>query len=78
MREQHSQLEYMTAMEQSETDKNSAVIEGLFDFEFIDPPAAQLGKELIATIKASQPSSKTFLLEAKLASAQGKGIGVSP
>ena len=76
MREQHSQ--YMTAVEQSETDKNGVVVEGLFDFEFIDPPAAQLGKELTATIKASQPSSKIILLEAKLASAQGKGIGISP
>lgn len=77
IQEQH--IRYMTAVEQSETDKNGVVVEGSFDFEFIDPPAAQLGRELTATIKASQPSSKIVLLEAKLASAQEKSSGgVSP
>ena len=75
LREQHSR--YMAAVEQSETDKNGVVVEGSFDFEFIDPPAAQVGKELTATIKASQPSSRFVLLEAKLASAQEKGSRVS-
>lgn len=75
LREQHSR--YMTAVEQSESDKNGVVVEGLFDFGFIDPPAAQVGKELTATAKASQASSKFVLLGAKLASAQGKSSGVS-
>ena len=75
LRTQYSR--YMTAVEQSETDKNGVVVEGSFDFEFIDPPAAKVGKELTATIKASQPSSRFVLLEAKLASAQGKSSGVS-
>ena len=68
---------YMTAVEQSETDKNGVIVEGSFDFGFIDPPVAKEGKELSATIKASQSSSRSVLLEAKLASAQGKSSGVS-
>jgi hypothetical protein len=75
LREQHSR--YMIAVEQSETDKNGVVVEGLFDFGFIDPPAAQVGKELTATIKASPASSRFVLLGAKLASAQGNNNGVS-
>ena len=75
LREHYSR--YMTAVEQSETDKNGVVVEGSFDFEFIDPPVAQVGTELTATVKASQPSSRSVLLEAKLASAQGKSSGVS-
>ena len=72
LREQHSR--YMAALEQSETDKNGVFVEGSFDFEFIDPPAARVGKELTAAIKAS---SRFVLLEANLASAQGKSRGVS-
>jgi helicase MOV-10 len=72
LREQHCQ--YMTAVEQSETDKNGVVVEGSFDFGFIDPPAAEVGNELTATIKAS---SRFVLLEAKLASTQGRSSGVS-
>ena len=68
----------MTAVEQSETDKNGVVVEGSFDFGFIDPPVAKEGKELTATIKTSQPSSKSVLLEANLASVHGKSSGVSP
>jgi helicase MOV-10 len=75
-RELHSR--YMTAVEQSETDKNGVVIEGLFDFEIIDPPAARVGKELTATVRALQPFSNTVLLEAKLASAQGRSSGTLP
>ena len=75
LREHYSR--YMTAVEQSESDKNGVVIEGSFDFEFIDPAVANVGKELTATVKASQASSKSVLLEAKLASAQGKSSGVS-
>ena len=72
LQEQHSR--YMTAVEQSETDKNGVVVEGSFNFEFIDPSVAEVGKELTATIRAS---SGFALLEAKLASAQGKSTGVS-
>lgn len=68
---------YMTAVEQSEADKNGVVVEGLFDFDFIDSAVAQVGKQMSATVKALQPSSNCVLLEAKLASAQGKGGGVS-
>ena len=64
----------MTAVEQSETDKNGVIVEGSFDFGFIDPPVAKEGKELTATIKAS---SRYDLLEAKLVSAQEKSSGVS-
>ncbi|KAF8804655.1 RNA helicase [Phlegmacium glaucopus] len=67
---------YMTAVEQSETDKNGVVVEGLFDFDFIDPPVAQVGKITTISIKTSQPFSKSVLLEAKLASAQGNS-GIS-
>lgn len=67
----------MTAVEQSEADKNGVVVEGLFDFDFIDSAVAQVGKQMSATVKALQPSSNCVLLEAKLASAQGKGGGVS-
>lgn len=73
--EQHSR--YMAAVEQSESDKNSVVVEGSLDFEFIDPPEAKIGKELIATIKASKTSSKFVLLEAKLASDHRKNSGDS-
>lgn len=76
LREQYSR--YMTVVEQSETDKNGVVVEGLFDFEFIDPPEAKVGKVLTTTIKASKPSSRITLLEAKLASSQGKSSGGSP
>ena len=78
LREQYSL--YMIAVEQSETDKNGVVVEGSFDFGFIDLPVTKVpvGKESIATIKTSQPSSKSVLLEAKLASAHGKSSGVSP
>lgn len=69
LREQHSR--YMTAVEQSETDKNGVVIEGSFDFGFIDPPVAQVGKELSVAIRASQPYS-LVLLGTRLASAQGR------
>lgn len=62
---------YMTAVEQSETDKNGVVVEGTFDFGFIDPPVAQAGKTTIVNIKTSQPFSTSVLLGAKLASAQG-------
>ena len=70
---------YMSAMEQSKTDKNSAVVEGSFDFEIINPPVAKVGKELSVTIKASKPSStgRSVLLDTKLASVQGKKSGVS-
>ena len=74
LHEQHSR--YMTAVEQSEADKNGVIVEGLFDFGFIDPPAAQVGKELNATIKASS-NGNFVLLEAKLASAQGNNSGPS-
>ena len=74
LREQHNR--YMTVVEQSETDKNGVVVEGLFDFGFIDPSAAQVGKELSATIRTSRPSS-FVLLGTRLASAQGKNTGVS-
>jgi helicase MOV-10 len=76
LREQYGR--YMTAVEQSETNKNGVIVEGSFDFEFIDPLVAEVGKELTATIKASQPSSRSaVLLEAKLASAKGKSSKVS-
>jgi helicase MOV-10 len=68
---------YMAAVEQSETDKNGVVVEGSFDFGFIDPAVGQAGKEITVTIKTSQPSSKSVLLEAKLASAQGRSGGKS-
>lgn len=68
---------YTIAVEESETDKNGVVVEGSFDFDIIDPSVAAVGKELTATIKALQASSKCVLLEAKLASAQGKSSGVS-
>ena len=68
LREQYNR--YMTAVEQSETDKNGVVVEGSFDFEFIDPPVAKLGKDLTIIIKTTQSSSRSVLLEAKLASAQ--------
>ena len=75
LQEQHCR--YMTAVEQSETNKNGVVIEGLFDFGFIDPPAAQVGKELTANVKDSEASSSIVLLGAKLASAIGRNSGVS-
>ena len=75
LREQFTR--YMTAVEQSETDKNGLIVEGLFDFDFIDPHVAQAGKQTTATIKTSQPFCKTVLLEAKLASTQGQSSGVS-
>ena len=75
LREQHSR--YMTAVEQSEADKNGVVVEGLFDFGFIDPPAAQVGKEFTAAVRASHHSSKINLLGTKLASAQGNNSRVS-
>jgi helicase MOV-10 len=76
LREQYGR--YMTAVEQSETNKNGVIVEGSFDFEFIDPPVAEVGKELTATIKASQPSSRSaVLLEARLASDKGKSSKVS-
>lgn len=62
---------YMTAVEQSETDKNGVVVEGSFDFDFIDPPVAEAGKTTVVQIKTSQPFSTSVLLEVKLASAQG-------
>ena len=68
---------YMTALEQSESDKNGVVVEGSFDFEFIDPPEAKVGKILSATIKAKS-SSRVVLLEAKLASDRGRSSEVSP
>ena len=67
----------MTALEQSESDKNGVVVEGSFDFEFIDPPEAKVGKILSATIKAKS-SSRVVLLEAKLASDRGRSSEVSP
>lgn len=78
LREQYSR--YMTAVEESESDKNGVVVEGSFNFEIIDPPVAKAGKELMVTIKASQPSStgRSVFLEAKLASSQGKSSAVSP
>ena len=69
----------MTAVEQSETNKNSVVVEGLFNFGFIDidPPAVQVGKELTAKVKDSKASSSIILLGAKLASTIGRNSGVS-
>jgi len=76
LREQHSR--FMTAVEQSEIDKNGVVVEGSLDFEIIDPTVAKVGKELILTVKSPQsPSRSVKLLEAKLASAQGNRSGVS-
>jgi helicase MOV-10 len=71
-REQFTQ--YMTAVELSETDKNGVVVEGPFDFDFIDPLVAQAGKTTIVNIKTPQPFSKSVLLQAKLASAQGNAV----
>ena len=75
LREQYNR--YMTAVEQSETDKNGVVVEGSFNFDFIDPAAAKVGKEITATIKATESPSKIVLLEAKLASALEKTGGIS-
>lgn len=75
LRKQYSR--YMTAVEQSEANKNGVIVEGSLDFEFIDPPVAEVGKILTVTIKPSHPSSRSVLLEAKLASAQRTNSGVS-
>ena len=74
-RERYSR--YMTALEKSETDKNGVVVEGSFDFGFVEPLVAKVGTEITSTIKASISPNKSVLLEAKLASAEGHCTGVS-
>ena len=65
----------MTAVEQSEADKNGVAVEGSFDFDFIDPLVAQAGTKTTVNITTSQLFCKSVLLEAKLGSVQGNSIG---
>ncbi|KAF8954804.1 P-loop containing nucleoside triphosphate hydrolase protein [Flammula alnicola] len=57
-------------MGEAEKDKNGLVIEGTFDFGFVDPLNIQ-DRARTATIKTSQPFSNSTLLDIKLASSQG-------
>ncbi|KDR68388.1 hypothetical protein GALMADRAFT_78731 [Galerina marginata CBS 339.88] len=70
-------MKYRNAIEEAEADKNGVVVEGVFDFDVVDPAAARVGKEIIATVKTAVPSSRCVLLEVKLASAQGNRRGGS-
>jgi len=68
---------YKAALDEAEKDKNGVSIEGIFDFDFVDPAVGALGLQSTVTIKTSLPFSKSVLVEAKLASSQGARVSTS-
>ena len=68
---------YKAALDEAEKDKNGVSIEGLFDFDFVDPAVGAMGLQSTVTIKTSLPFSKSVLVEAKLASSQGARVSTS-
>ncbi|KAF8156820.1 RNA helicase [Crassisporium funariophilum] len=69
---------YKSALDEAQTDKNGVIIEGLFDVGFVNPAIAHTGMEISVIIKTSLYSSKSVLVEIKLASTQGIRPTVSP
>ena len=70
-------VKYRAVAAESEKDKNGLVIDGDFDFGFVDPEAAANGYKASATVKTSDPFSRSSLVEIRLASSQGVFSGVS-
>ena len=68
---------YKAALDEAEKDKNGVSIEGIFDFDFVDPAMGAMGLQSTMTIKTSLPFSKSVLVEAKLASSQGARASTS-
>ncbi|KAF9003324.1 RNA helicase [Cyathus striatus] len=62
---------YRSALDEAEKEKNGVVVDGCFDFEFVEPSAAVNGVSTVASIKSTHPLSKVILTEAKLVSKQG-------
>ncbi|PPQ72286.1 hypothetical protein CVT24_004675 [Panaeolus cyanescens] len=68
---------YSSALEESESDKNDVVVEGVFDFKCIEPDTASSGVRTNAVIKTSNQLCKATLIEVKLSS-DHKPFGSSP
>ena len=68
---------YKAALDEAEKDKNGVSVEGIFDFDFVDPEVGVVGLQSTLTIKTSLPFSKSVLVEAKLASSQGARVSTS-
>jgi len=75
---QHQRKEAFTKYKAAaEKDKNGVSIEGIFDFDFVDPTVGAMGLQSTVTIKTSLPLSKSVLVETKLASSQGARVSTS-
>ncbi|KAH9477519.1 Putative helicase mov-10-B.1 [Psilocybe cubensis] len=74
-KEQHTSREsfmrYRSALEDAEADKNDVIVEGSFDFDFVDPTAAAAGVHLYANVKTTVIHGRCELYELRLASTQG-------
>ena len=68
---------YKAALDAAEKDKNGVLIEGTFDFDFVDPAVGEMGLQSTMTIKTSLPFSKSVLVQGKLASRQGTRVSTS-
>jgi len=64
-------VKYQAVAAESEKDKNGLAVDGDFDFGFVDPEAAANGYKASATVKTSDPFSRSSLVEIRLASSQG-------
>ena len=70
-------IKYKAALDAAEKDKNGVLIEGTFDFDFVDPAVGAMGLQSTMTIKTSLPFSKSVLVQGKLASSQGTRVSTS-
>ncbi|KAI3612884.1 rna helicase [Moniliophthora roreri] len=65
-------LSFQSAVEEAEKDKNGIAVQGTFDFEIVELPAATAGVSGEATIRTSIASSRINLVEYTLASSKGR------
>lgn len=63
---------YASAVQEAESDKNGVVVEGEFDFGFIDPHEEIHGAKKTATVSTTVPKCRCLLMELRLASSQGQ------
>jgi helicase MOV-10 len=61
-------LQFRAALDEAEKDKNAITVEGVTDFGFVAPKTAKQGLLCDLIMRSSEPSGRSVLIEAKLAS----------
>ncbi|RXW22216.1 hypothetical protein EST38_g3643 [Candolleomyces aberdarensis] len=61
-------LQFRAALDEAEKDKNAITVEGVTDFGFVAPKTAKQGLLCDLIMKSSEPSGRSVLIEARLAS----------